>query len=258
MSRVPVRYYFAGEPASNGRILHLPYPPSSAPTAAALLDLLSATVDLTHFTPHVHSSLHDAWAPLTLDHLLPAAARRLDVRLHATATRSPPAADPPLVTCDSSALLSASFFGVGIVRGVSAANHGSVWRTALQLGAAFTFTVGAPYSRRVEGGADVYKAARSIPCVAYADETALDAARVVGAEYVAVEYGGESLAGFAHPRRAVYLLGGEKEGLDAGIVQRCKHHVSIGVAEGRPASLNVAAAAAIVLWDRKVKMDARG
>eukprot|EP01047_Picozoa_sp_COSAG01_P129466 COSAG01_NODE_58919_length_303_cov_0.759804_1_plen_52_part_10 len=34
------------------------------------------------------------------------------------------------------------FFGIGIVHGKSRANQGTLWRSAYQLGAAFTFTVG--------------------------------------------------------------------------------------------------------------------
>lgn len=249
-----LRYFFAGEEPSGGRVLPLRPPADATPCAAFALDRLASVVDLSHFAPHVYSPQDDAW--VSMSPTADALTGRVDVRLHAVAPADAARPAAPLV-CDSSALLSATFFGIGIVRGTSVANHGSVWRTALQMGAAFTFTVGASYSRKVEGGADVYKGMRSIPCVAYKDENALHAARVVGAEYVAVEYGGVSLASFEHPRRAVYLLGSEKDGLDPALVARCEHHVSIPVAPGRPSSLNVAAAAAIVLWDRRSKIDAR-
>jgi tRNA G18 (ribose-2'-O)-methylase SpoU len=53
----------------------------------------------------------------------------------------------------------------------------------------------------------------------------------------------------------VYVLGDEKDGLPADVVALCSHHVSISTAEGRPDSLNVAAAAAIVMYDRFGKLD---
>jgi tRNA(Leu) C34 or U34 (ribose-2'-O)-methylase TrmL len=255
--RWALRYYYAGEDASDGRLLPLPGGADAPPTAAAAVALLAGAVDLALFAPHVRPAADDAWVPLVASGAPAAAgpARRLDVRLWPAAP--PPPAGPAAaaaLTCDSAAAgLTASFFGIGIARGRSVANHGTVWRTALQMGAAFTFTVGAGYSRKVEGAGDVYKTHRSIPCIAYADWAALTAGAPVGSEVVAVEYGGRRLSEFDHPRRAVYVLGGETEGLDAAIVARARHHVAIDVVPGRPASLNVASAAAIVLWDRRMK-----
>lgn len=249
-----VRYYFFGEEPSNGRLLS----PCPQPlTVSSLVSSLSSVVDSSAFIPHIFSPLDDAFISLDTvrEDTLPKSISptgSLDVRLHPVL--SPPPASA-ILSCDSSsaAHLSGGFFGVGIVRGTSATNHGTVWRTALQLGASFTFTVGAPYSRKVEGGADLYKTPRQIPCIAYADEDAMAASSVVGADWVAVEYGGEPLSGFVHPRRAMYLLGAEREGLSPELVARCRYHVAIDVAPGRPASMNVAAASAVVLWDRNVK-----
>lgn len=249
-----VRYFFSGEAPSDGRVL------SVAPEKASvshLLNLLSSFVDTTLFVPHVFCGEEDAFVPLDsfANDSLPIGIHpngSLDVRLHPASRPVPGSAG---LLCDSASAsdLGGGFFGVGIVRGSSARNHGTVWRTALQLGAAFTFTVGTPYSRKVEGSADLYKTSRQIPCISYADEDALAAAGVVGADWVAVEYGGEPLSKFVHPRRAMYLLGAERGGLAPELVARCRYHVTVDVVPGRPASMNVAAAAAVVLWDRTVK-----
>ncbi len=67
---------------------------------------------------------------------------------------------------------------------------------------------------------------------------------------IGVEYGmGESLATFQHPRHAVYVLGPEDGGIPAGIRTRCWRFVHIPTRH----CLNVAAAAATVMWDRTLK-----
>lgn len=233
-----IRYHFAGERASDARLV--PVPSSSDALAA-----LNLCVDLAHFTPHIFSAQEDAWVVLTTS-CAPSDPNLL-IRLH---PRARPAR-PLSLDCDSSSsALTSSFFAIGIARSHAAPNHGPLWRTALQLGAAYTFTIGAAYSLRIDARADVYKHLRSVPCLAYADEEAFWRARAVGADVVAVEVGGEDLGSFVHPQRAIYVLGAEREGLGKEVVERCDRHVSITVAEGRPGSMNVAAAAAVVMWDR--------
>lgn len=233
-----IRYHFAGERASDARLV------SVSPTSDTLTTL-DLCVDLAHFTPHIFSAQEEAWVVLTAS-CAPSDPNLL-IRLH---PRARPAR-PLSLDCDSSSTaLTSSFFAIGIARSHAGPNHGPLWRTALQLGAAFTFTIGAAYSLRVDARADVYKHLRSVPCLAYADEEAFWRARAVGADVVAVEVGGEDLGSFVHPRRAVYVLGAEREGLGKEVVERCDRHVSIAVAEGRPGSMNVAAAAAVVMWDR--------
>ena len=39
------------------------------------------------------------------------------------------------------------FFGIGIVAGKTAGNTGTLWRSAYQLGASFTFTIGARHAK---------------------------------------------------------------------------------------------------------------
>jgi len=95
-----------------------------------------------------------------------------------------------------------------------------------------------------------------MPCFGYESVSAFAASAPVDAQWVAIEYGGQPLAHFRHPKRAVYILGSEDAGLPPALVARAHHHVSIPTAPGRPASLNVAAAGAIVMWDRLLKISA--
>jgi len=163
------------------------------------------------------------------------------------------------LVCDSSeSSLTGSWYGIGIVRGKTVSNHGSLWRSALQFGASMTFTIGRRYEKKIEGSADIYKTYRQIPCLAYTDVGNFMASAPVDAQIIAVEYGGMDLTEFKHPKRALYILGSEDCGIPPALVQHAHHHISIATAEGRPSSLNVAAAGAVIMYDRQMKeMQAR-
>lgn len=157
--------------------------------------------------------------------------------------------------CDSSSTtLTGSWFGIGIIRGKTASNHGTLWRSALQFGASLTFTIGKRYEKKTEGSADVFKTHRQIPCIGYEDVGSFMSNAPIDAQIVVVEYGGVDLCDFVHPKRALYVLGSEDCGVPPALVARAPCHVSIPTAEDRPASLNVAAAGAIILYDRHSKM----
>ncbi|GAB0489810.1 hypothetical protein MMPV_001035 [Pyropia vietnamensis] len=148
-----------------------------------------------------------------------------------------------------------SWFAIGILRGVVEANHGTLHRTAASLGAAYTFTIGARYTKRIEGRA--HTLAGHLPLLCFDSISAFAAAAPHGAPWVAVEMGGLPLETFVHPPRAVYVLGSEAgDGLPPAFVRRCRYHVAlpaVGPAGPAVASYNVAAASAIVMWDRHVK-----
>lgn len=141
--------------------------------------------------------------------------------------------------------MSRGFFEIGIFHGKTVHNTGTLWRSAYQLGASGIFTVGQRYRRQAS---DTYKAERHIPCRQYADFDALFAALPHGAPIVAVEMGGQPLAGFKHPERAVYLLGAEDHGIPPAVLARCHHVVSLPAV--RVASFNVAVAGSLVMFDR--------
>ena len=138
------------------------------------------------------------------------------------------------------------YFGIGIHGGKNEANQGTLWRSAWQLGAAFTFTVGARFEKT---SADTTKTWTTIPAYAYPDWSVFAAAQPYCAAWVAVEMGGTPLEDFTHPDRAVYVLGSEDNGLPTSVLRACAHHVSLPVAEeGRTASFNVAVTGSMIRY----------
>lgn len=267
-NRVRLRIFHEFERPRNGREVIIPIPgpaPLSIPTAT-LLRAISASIDTTRYTPHVHDPTADCFIsllstppasilaePPPSHHRPPRALPRIDVKLIGTLGAPLPSAGALALqaVCNSGdAGLTGRWFGMGIARGKTASNHGTLWRTALQLGASLTFTIGRRYERKVEGAADVYKTLRQVPCIGYADVGSFLEAAPVDAQIVAVEYGGVDLVEFQHPKRALYVLGSEDCGLPPALIQRAHCYVSVPTVEGRPSSLNVAAAGAIVMYDR--------
>lgn len=222
-------------------------------------------VGLSYYTPHVYSAEAECYVPLVSlksDFCVAECAPpstglpRIDVKLipkrAVMATTAEQLAEQ--LCCDSSDTdMTGTWFGIGILRGKTAANHGSLWRSALQFGAAMTFTIGQRYEKRVEGCADVYKTLRQIPCMPFPDITAFMTNCPIDAQIVIVEYGGTDLSEFVHPKRAMYVLGSEDCGIPPALVARAQYHVTVPTADGRPSSLNVAAAGAIIMYDRFVK-----
>jgi tRNA(Leu) C34 or U34 (ribose-2'-O)-methylase TrmL len=144
--------------------------------------------------------------------------------------------------------LEEGYFGVGVVSGKTAENAGTVWRSAYQLGAAFTFTIGARFTLSKLDTASCWQ---SVPMLNFPDAESFSRSAPFGAQWVVVEMGGEPLSTFVHPRRAVYILGGEADGTPAAILKAAHHRVTIPCV--RSESFNVAVAASIVLYDRLAK-----
>lgn len=255
---IHLRVYHDFERPRNGLQVTVPYS-SSIINADQLMSSLHPVADLTRYTPYIYSSSADCLIPLSsspdisLDSLPDAPPHQLDIKL---VSKTPSVVDnvAERLVCDSGATsLTASWFGIGIVRGKTAGNHGTLWRTALQLGASMTFTIGKRYNKKIEGSADIFKTYRQVPCLAYENVAAFMNNRPVDTQIVVIEYGGEDLITFQHPKRAIYILGSEDSGVPPALVQGAQKHVSIPTAQGRPASLNVAAAGAVVMYDRFVK-----
>lgn len=140
------------------------------------------------------------------------------------------------------------FFEIGIYRGKTPANVGTLWRSAYQLGAHGIYTVGRRYPNQAS---DTVKAHRHIPLREFQDMDDFVSAIPFGCPIVAIEMGGKPLANFAHPERAVYLLGAEDHGIPAPALVRC-HHV-ISLPSVRTQSYNVAVAGSLVMFDRLTK-----
>jgi tRNA G18 (ribose-2'-O)-methylase SpoU len=137
--------------------------------------------------------------------------------------------------------------GIGIERSKTPVNVGTLWRSAAILGADFIFTVGKRYPKQAS---DTVKAWRHIPLWEFEN---LDDLRtpydcpLIGVE---MEDRARMLADYTHPRRAVYLLGAEDNGLTKRALDRCHELIRLPGAY----SLNVAVAGSIVLHDRAAKL----
>lgn len=143
------------------------------------------------------------------------------------------------------------FFAIGIEQVSKPGNIGNLVRTAHGFGAAFVFTLRSgldgPGAAAVEKAhSDTARSAGSIPLYDYADLDEMVLPR--GCKLVAVELTDDAVAlpSFRHPLQAAYILGGERVGVSAGVLDRADHAIRI------PSrfSLNVATAGAIVMYDR--------
>ncbi|KGM57325.1 rRNA methyltransferase [Lysobacter arseniciresistens ZS79] len=128
-------------------------------------------------------------------------------------------------------------------------NLGAILRSAAHFGVgaillpqASTLALSGAAARVAEGGAE------AVPMVRLdgVDES-LAALRGAGfATAATVVDGGDDLFAAALPRRLVYVLGAEGEGMDRGLASRCDLRLSIP-GTGAVESLNVAAATAVLL-----------
>ena len=137
------------------------------------------------------------------------------------------------------------YFEIGIYHPKTIENIGTLWRSAYQLGAAGIFTIGERYKHQ---SSDTHKTPSNIPLRHYADFAEFIAALPVGAQLVGVEFPGQSLSQFQHPRMAVYLLGAEDAGLPQSVIDVCQFTVAIESV--RQQSYNVAVAGSLVMWHR--------
>ncbi len=137
------------------------------------------------------------------------------------------------------------FFGIGILHGKTPENLGVLWRTAQNLGASFIFTVGKRYANQAS---DTHNAVKSMPYYHYKNFEDFfnhlpKGVRIVGVEKTEKA---ENLEDFHHPRRCVYVLGSEDNGLTNEAIEKSHFLVQFQ----SQFSLNVAVAGSIVLYDR--------
>ena len=151
--------------------------------------------------------------------------------------------------------MSRGYFAVGIYGCKTEVNVGTLWRSASLYGAAFVFTVGHRYQRRQ--ASDTMHTARHTPLLHFADMADLAAHTPAMASLVGVELDPRavSLPGFAHPERAIYLLGAEDDGLPQDVIDECDALVTIPSV--LPWSMNVSTAGTVLLYDRHAKSLAR-
>jgi tRNA G18 (ribose-2'-O)-methylase SpoU len=138
------------------------------------------------------------------------------------------------------------YFGIG-AEGVSkSANIGALLRTGHAFGAAFCFTVGSGWDARAARTADTADTPSHVPLWRF--ESLSDLALPRRCALVGIELLDDAvdLPSFRHPLSAAYVLGPERAGLSAGLLQRCDHVVRIPTRF----ALNLAVAGALVLYDR--------
>lgn len=142
------------------------------------------------------------------------------------------------------------YFAIGIYGCKNSINIGTLWRSAANMGAAYIFTVGHRYKQQ---SSDTVKAFRHIPLFEYVSFAEMYKALPRDCWLIGVEQSASAhnLPGFAHPERAVYLLGAEDHGLPESVLSGC--HATVQIPSAR--CLNVAVAGSIVVYDRNAKED---
>lgn len=136
------------------------------------------------------------------------------------------------------------YCGIGIYNPLHSMNVGTLWRSAMAFDVDFLFVIGLPIKAQPS---DTTKATRHIPLWHFPSWDHFLVCRPSGT-IMAVEITPEaqSLPSFAHPERAIYVLGNERHGLPEEIITRC--HTTIRIPSRY--CLNVAVAGSIVLYDR--------
>ena len=141
------------------------------------------------------------------------------------------------------------YFGIGVERVSKPMNVGNLFRTAHAFGASFVYTVNAHYTIS-QARSDTSLAPKHLPYYSFDDVESMALPQdcsIVGIEIVD---GARELPSFRHPQCAAYVLGPERGGLSAAMLELCAHVVRIPTAF----SLNVATAGAIVMYDRVISM----
>lgn len=164
-----IRYIYRGQTLRNGRIIpfcltgaasatdqaarsssspHTTIHPLNAVPAALVLAALRAepSVDLVRFRPLFYCQRSEGWRPFEACGLLdltPGNHRRLEVLLEDTSLWA-----GSMQSTRGRVPEEEGFFGIGIFRGKVEMNHGTLWRTAYQLGASFVFSLGARFEKQ--------------------------------------------------------------------------------------------------------------
>jgi len=137
------------------------------------------------------------------------------------------------------------YFGIGVEGLSKPMNAGNLFRSAHAFGASFVFTVAAACSPEIRKS-DTSDTAAQVPFYRFDSVASLrlpDGCALVGVE---LRDDAVDLPSFRHPRRAAYVLGMERGSLSPTLIDCCDHLIKIPTRF----SLNLAAAGAIVMYDR--------
>lgn len=140
------------------------------------------------------------------------------------------------------------YFGIGVYRGKSKDNFGTLWRSAKLLGASFIFTIAGRYPKQ---RTDTMKAVDHLPLFEFDNWDNFKKSIPSNSLIICVEQieGSKNIKSFSHPERAVYVLGAEDDGIPSEL---CRGNPKVFI--DTPRSLNVAVAGSIILYDRLIKL----
>ena len=136
-----------------------------------------------------------------------------------------------------------SYFGIGVENIKYKQNLGTLWRSAINLGADYIFTIGSRYKHQ---SSDTVKAFRHIPLFHYDSIDSFNKpmdSKLIGIE---ITEGAKNLISYRHPKSACYLLGAEDHGLSKEALSKCDEVVMFD----SKFCMNVSCAGSILMWDR--------
>ncbi len=141
------------------------------------------------------------------------------------------------------------YCGIGILQHKRDYNIGTLWRSAYILGASFIFTIDKNYKKQTS---DVMKTWARIPLFHYSTFEDFRNNIPYDCLLIGVELDDKAvpLHEFQHPKRAIYLLGAEDNGLPPKAREACHNLIQLPGSH----SLNVAVTGSIVLHDRVTKI----
>jgi len=136
------------------------------------------------------------------------------------------------------------YYGIGIFETKEETNIGTLWRSAMNFGADYIFTIGKRYKKQAS---DTTKTYRNIPLFHYKDWEDFMEHKPKDAQIVCIEQtdGATLLEDFSHPKQAVYVLGAEDYGISEEMM---RGHQKLEITS--PMCLNVAVAGSIVMYHR--------
>ncbi len=141
------------------------------------------------------------------------------------------------------------YFGIGVYQPKTRENIGTLWRSALIMGASFIFVIEEKYKKQ---SSDVLKTWSKIPLFQHEHFDHFYSSLPYSCKLIGVELDKKAIPiqEYEHPPRAIYLLGSEQIGLPKAIKNKCHELVQLP----GEMSLNVAVAGSIMIYDRVNKM----
>lgn len=255
---VVIRFTHLGSSLKHGKLIRIPNTGAAQSLMGhTIIDALrdNGRVDTQRFQPHFFDDAHEGWAKILHNtKIFIPSSGRVDIRLEDTSV-VPGAVDHARTLALKSSVKDPGFFGIGVYRLKTDANHGTLWRSAFQFGADFIFTIGARFNKKTSRSTDTAKCWTKVPCFQYKDIDAFTASSPYAAQLIGIEIDprAEPLHDFVHPARAVYVLGAEDTGLPYHLKRACTRIVRIPTDPQRSASCNVAVSGSIVMFDRLCK-----